>query len=164
MTSDQSGILKKGKKNIMEKNKMKNVTPAETTLAERPKLHLVEIEETSSFQGENVDFPEEIKDSKGRESLSDCHVKWEPETPGECLVGTISKINEMKLFGGLAVVFDMAGTKILLVKGGVVFEEKFSDPTLNLKRGDHVAVLYTGESEAQEGMNPARLWRIKKLN
>jgi hypothetical protein len=108
-------------------------------------------------------FPAEIESAKGREIQGDVDFEWLPTEPGEYIVGHVQKINVMKAFGGLAVVFALDnGEKCLLKKGGVVFEEMFTD--LAIQKNDYIAVMYMGESAAKDGQNPARLWRIKKLD
>lgn len=114
-------------------------------------------------------LPTHILSRHHQDVSSEVGLEWEPFNVWESIEGILVRKTTMSL-GGTAYVFDMrsSGKKsgldsspclVLLKKGGRILDSYMQ----HVQIGDCVYVRYRGELEAKPGQNPARDWRVVKV-
>ncbi len=122
----------------------------------------------SSFDDEPP-LPDHILNQQHQDVSSEVALEWEPIYPWESIEGVLVRRTTMSL-GGTAYVFDMRPLAkfgesdarprlVLLKKGGRILDSYMQ----HVQIGDRVYVRYRGELEAKPGQNPARDWRVVKM-
>lgn len=114
-------------------------------------------------------LPAHILNRHHQDVSSEVGLEWEPLHVWESIEGILVRRTPMNL-GGIAYVFDMRPPAkfgesdakprlVLLKKGGRILDSYMQ----HVQIGDRVYVRYRGELEAKPGQNPARDWRVVKV-
>lgn len=114
-------------------------------------------------------LPDHILNRQHEDVSSEVAFEWEPTYPWESIEGVLIRRTTMNL-GGTAYVFDIRTQEgmdksdsqprlVLLKKGGRILDSYMQ----HVQIGDFVYVRFRGELEAKPGQNPARDWRVVKV-
>lgn len=114
-------------------------------------------------------LPAHILNKHHQDVSSEVAFEWEPFHTWEGIEAVLVRRTTMSL-GGTAYVFEMRSPGkfgeseskpylVLLKKGGRILDSFMQ----HVQIGDRVYVRYRGELEAKPGQNPARDWRVIKL-
>lgn len=115
-------------------------------------------------------LPAHILNKHHQDVSAEVGLEWEPLHMWESIEGVLVRRTAMSL-GGTAYVFDMRSPGkidapdsrprlVLLKKGGRILDSFMQ----HIEIGGRIYIRYRGELEAKPGQNPARDWRVVRIN